>query len=240
MTEAMAVFEPVQTRRAFEAVCDQIRAQVASGTLAPGQRLPPERELSEQFGVSRSAVREALRSLEMAGVLEAQTGVNGGFFIKQGHSAGVTQAVRDMVAVGHIPSADITEARILLTGLAISLACERGTEEDFAAIERDIARYALLARPGEPLRDGTAITEFYRLLARATHNEVIVMLIDALSEIVRALLARIDPIPRENVVQVRRKVLRCLRERDAAKASAAMTRHLKALNEYIEERSAGA
>lgn len=236
MAESTPVFTPVHTRRAFEAVCDQIRQQVAGGALAPGQRLPIERELSEQFGVSRSAVREALRSLEMAGVVQAQTGVNGGFFIMQGHSDGVTQAVRDMVAVGQIPSADITEARILVTGLAIRLACERATEDDYTAIERDIERYAAIARKGEPLRDGAAITGFYRLIARATHNEVIVMLVDALSEIVRTLLARIDAIPRDNVVQVRRKVLRHLRERNADKASAAMTRHLQALNEYIEER----
>jgi len=236
MVVAAPVFSPVQTRRAFESVCDQIREQVAAGLLAPGQRLPSERDLAEQFAVSRIAVREALRSLEMAGVVQSLTGVNGGFFIQAGHSGGVTQAVRDMVAVGKIPSIDVTEARILLTGLAIRLACERATDEDFAAIEDDIARYALVAKVGVPLRDSSAITEFYRLLARATHNEVVVILIDALSEIVRTLLARIDPIPRDNVVQVRRKVLRHLRERDADKACAAMARHLEALNVYIEER----
>lgn len=232
------MFSPVKVRRAFEAVCDSIRAQVAKGALKPGDRLPSDRALAENFGVSRMAVREALRSLEMAGVVQAQAGVAGGFFICQGSADGLSQAVQDMVALGGIPSADVTEARIHLTGIAISLACERGTTEDFDAIEKDIERYAAAARTGQPLRDSSVITSFYHLLGRATHNQAVVMLIDALSEVVRNMLARIDPVPGEDVAQVRRKVLRHLRERDAARASAALTRHLKALDGYIEERSA--
>src|SRR4051812_36620858 len=73
-------FRPIRTRRAFEGVCDQIRRQVADGTLQPGHRLPTDRELAEQFRITRSAVREALRSLEGAGVVEARTGLNGGVF----------------------------------------------------------------------------------------------------------------------------------------------------------------
>jgi len=237
MPDTSPVFAPVRTRRAFEAVCDQIRQQMADGVLSAGDRLPPERELAEQFGVSRSSVREALRSLEMAGLVQAQTGINGGFYIKQSHPEGITQAVRDMVALNQVPVSDVTEARILLTGLAIRLAAERGTEEDFAAIEADIDRFAALVSKDEPLYDNAAITAFYRLIAKATHNEVIVMLIDALSEIVGALLVRIDSAPHRDVVRVRRKVLRLLRERDADRASAALAKHLHLLNVVLEEKT---
>ena len=65
---AAPMFQPVRTRRAFEAVCDQIRRQVADGTLLPGHRLPGERELAEQFDVSRSGVRQALHNLELTGL----------------------------------------------------------------------------------------------------------------------------------------------------------------------------
>lgn len=230
------VFVPVRTRRAFEEVCDQIRRRVEQGELAPGARLPAERELAAQFGVNRSAVREALRSLEMAGVVEVQTGVHGGVFIRQGHADGITRAMSDMLALRRFPSAQVTEVRILITDMAIRLACERGTEADFAALEEDIERYAAIAKAGGPLRDSSAMIRFYGLLAQATHNEVLAMLVDSLSDVVRGLLARIDPVPQANVVQVRRKVLRYLRERDADKASAAMAKHLKALDAYIEER----
>lgn len=228
------LFEPVRTRRTFEAVCDQIRQQVADGSLQPGHRLPGERELAEQFDISRSGVREALRSLELAGIVVARTGVNGGFFIHSSGSDGITQAVRDMVAIGQVPTASVTEARIELTCVAIRLACQRASEAELDAIGADIDHHTALFRQGGGSRNTHSVGEFYRLLARATHNEVIVMLVDALSEIVRTLLARIDPKPREDIIAVRRQVLQHIRARDADRACDAMAAHLRNLNDYLE------
>ena len=249
MKSVEAEFFPVRARRAFEAVSEQIRAQLASGALAPGDRLPSDKQIAEQSGVSRSAVREALRSLQIAGLVQAQAGVNGGYFVRAGTSQGLTQAVHDLVALGQVGSADVTEVRIEMMSVAIRMACERGTPAvgkrltyvlnvACRAIEADIANYAEAARTGRTLRDSSVITSFYHLLALATHNAAMVMLIDALSEFVREMLARIDPVPGANVVQVRRKVLRQLRERDAGLAIATLTRHLRVLNAYIEERAA--
>ena len=233
-TTAAPVFEPVRTRRTFEAVCDQIRRHVADGSLQPGHRLPGERELAEQFDISRSGVREALRSLELAGIVVARTGVNGGFFIRSGGSDGIAQAVRDMVALGQVPTASVTEARIELTCVAIRLACQRATDAELDAIEADIDHHTALFRQSGGSRDLRSVGEFYRLLARATHNEVIVMLVDALSEIVRTLLARIDPKPREDIIAVRRQVLQHIRARNADRACDAMAAHLRHLNDYLE------
>ena len=227
-------FHPVRTQRAFEAVCDQIRRQIADGTLHPGQRIPGERELAVQFDISRSGVREALRSLELAGLVEARTGQSGGFFIKSGNTEGITQAVRDLVALGQVPLGNVTEARIEITCVAIRMACQRATPADLDAIEADIDHHAELFRQGQGSRNSRSVGEFYRLLARATHNEVIVMLIDALSEIVRTILMRLDPKPRADIVRVRRQVLRYIRQREPAKACATMTAHLKNINDYLE------
>jgi GntR family transcriptional repressor for pyruvate dehydrogenase complex len=228
------MFRPVHTRRAFEAVCDQIRRQVADGLLLPGHRLPGERELAEEFDISRSAVRQALRNLEVAGIVQSRTGVNGGFFIKSSGSDGITQAVRDMVGLGQVPTASVMEARIELTNVAIRLACERASEAELDAIGADVAAHAELFRLGQGSRNQVSVGEFYRLLARATHNEVIEMLIDALSEIVRTFMARIDPKPHEGMIQARSKVLRHMRARDPVRACAVMTKHLRLVSEYIE------
>lgn len=75
-------FRPIRTRRAFEEICERIREQLALGVLKPGDKLPPERDLAQQLGVSRNVLREALRSLEMAGVLRLLKGVKGGAFIQ--------------------------------------------------------------------------------------------------------------------------------------------------------------
>lgn len=225
-----SMFQSVKTQRTFEAVCEQVRRQLTDGLLRTGQRLPSERELAEQFDVSRSGVREALRSLEHAGLIEARTGVNGGFFIKDPASDGIVRSMRDMVALGQVPTHSITEARIELTCVAIRLACQRASKAQLDAIEADIDHHAELFRQGRGSRNTRSVGEFYRLLARATHNEVIVMLVDALSEIVRALLMRVDPQPLEEMVAVRRKVLRHLRAREPERACAVMSRHLRRLN----------
>lgn len=232
------VFLPVRTRRAFEAVCDQIRQQIAQGGLHPGDRLPGERELAEQFNVSRIAVREALRSLEAAGVVQARTGLNGGFFIHRGSSStGITQTVQDMVSLGQISIANVTEARVELMSVAIRLACARATEAELDAIEADIEHHTALFRTGGGSRNSKSVIEFYRLIARATHNEVIVLMVDGLSEIIRAMLANIAPQPRKDIMLVRRKVLTLLRQRDAQGAVNAMAVHLRRVNDHLESES---
>ncbi|MEJ7930596.1 GntR family transcriptional regulator [Ramlibacter sp. AN1015] len=231
------MFEPVRVRRTFEVVCDQVRRQLARGQLRPGDRLPGDRELAEQFGISRSGVREALRSLESAGLVEVRTGVNGGFYIHSGDATGLTRTVQDMVSLGRVPIADLTEARIELMGVAIRLACARATEAELDAIEADIDHHTALFERGRGSRNTRSVIEFYRLIARATHNQVIVMMVDALSEIIRTLLARVDPQPRQDIIQVRRTVLALMRARDAEGAAAAMATHLQAISEYLESES---
>ena len=75
---------PERGRRIFEDIYDQIRSDLASGALKPGDKLPAERELAEKLGFSRSAVREAIRALEASGIVYLQKGVNGGAFIQTG------------------------------------------------------------------------------------------------------------------------------------------------------------
>lgn len=231
---AVPMFQPVRTRRAFEAVCEQIRRQVADGVLLPGDRLPGERELAEEFDVSRSAARHALRNLELAGIVQSRTGVNGGFFIRSGGSDGITQAVRDMVGLGQVPTSSVMEARIELTNVAIRLACERASEAELDAIAADIAVHAEMFKQGRGSRNMVSFGDFYRLLARATHNEVIEMLVDALSEIVRTIMLGIDPNPHQDMIQARSKVLRYIRARDPVRACAAMTKHLRHVISHLE------
>ena len=228
-------FAPIKAKRAFEEVCEQIRTEVALGNLKPGDRLPPERELAEQLNVSRTAIREALRSLENAGLVHCQQGMGGGAFIRERDSTAVTQAVRDMVMLGQIPSSSVTEARITLTEQAIRLACERATEADFDAIEQDINKSEQLTLDGDFSRRNTYITEFYRVLAQATHNQVLVMLVESLTELTRSLLEKVSPVPRKDFIEVRRNVLQLMRARDADGAAREMRAHLERLDAVLQK-----
>ncbi|WP_426442565.1 FadR/GntR family transcriptional regulator [Bradyrhizobium genosp. P] len=79
--------------RAFDTICQKVRDLLADGSLKPGDKLPAERQLAEQFGVGRSALREALRTLEAAGILTLKKGAHGGAFIRQGDPSRVTQVI---------------------------------------------------------------------------------------------------------------------------------------------------
>lgn len=230
-------FKPVQVRRSFEVVCDQIRDRINRGELRSGDRLPSEKQLADQFSISRTAVHEALRNLEAAGLVEMRTGIHGGIYIHNGSSSGIKQAVQDMVALGQVSIASVTEARIELMATAIRLACERATEEELDAIEADISYHSQLFEQGKGSRNSKSVIRFYELIARATHNDIIVMMMDALSEVIRTLLSRVGPNPRKDIMEVRRQVLLLLRERNAAAATEAMTQHLLLVNDYLESES---
>jgi DNA-binding FadR family transcriptional regulator len=217
----------VAQRRAFEEICEWVRADLEAGRLKSGDRLPGERELSERFGVSRAAVREALRSLGVAGIVQSQRGAQGGPFIQQGDTAVITRAVRDMLVLRNMSMGSLTEARILITNDAIRLACQRATEDDLDALERNLELTEELARSGDRVQRSMRITQFYRLLARAAHNEVLEMLVDSLTEIGALLIARAAPTPRSDLVDDHRRVLAHLRARDEAAAINEMTRHLQ-------------
>src|SRR5215468_2046364 len=81
--KASSEFSPVQTTRVFEEIASQVRSQLATGRLRPGDRLPSERDLAQQLGVGRNSVREALRALEVSGILRLHKGGAGGAFIAQ-------------------------------------------------------------------------------------------------------------------------------------------------------------
>ncbi|KGF78000.1 hypothetical protein IA69_33295, partial [Massilia sp. JS1662] len=94
---------------------------------------------------------------------------------------------------------------------AIRLACPRATDEEFDAIQRDIDLHTDLFRLGRASRNTQSVIEFYRLIAQATHNPLVPMMVDALSEVYRAMLASVDPRPNKDIMVVRQRVLDLMR-----------------------------
>jgi DNA-binding FadR family transcriptional regulator len=227
------LYQPVRTRRGFEAVCDRIREQLMNGELEPGDRLPGDRELAERFGIGRAAARDALRSLEVSGVVEARKGISGGFYIRNAISTGLAQTVQDMVSLAQASIESVTEARIEITCVATRLACARATAEEFDAIQKDIDIHVNLFKVGQGSRNTQSVIQFYRLIAQATHNPLIVMMVDALSEVYRGLLARLDPQPNKDIMLTRQRVLDLMRQQDAPAASEAMAEHLRGVSDYL-------
>lgn len=133
-------WRPVSRVRTYELVLDRIEAQIVSGALTAGERLPPERELASLLGVSRPAVREALRILEAQGAVRSQVG-NGpdsGTTIDRLPSDALARLMRLHVALGSFPIEDVVETRVVLERASVQLACLHARPEDLASMREDL------------------------------------------------------------------------------------------------------
>lgn len=232
------MFEPIPNRRAFEVVCERVRELVASGRLKQGDRLPPERQLAEQFGVSRLAIREALRSLENAGLIVLQRGPKGGAFIQGGGDTKMTELMQDMLDLGAISLAELTEARIFILGSVARLACERASEDDLEQIAESVRLNEVAVESGSRETRLEHATDFYARLAKATKNKVMMLVVRSLTDTVKVILQRIEIYPAQDLVVSRRRFLEALRERNADRAAHEMHIHLQKLHEHIVKHAA--
>lgn len=236
--QRQVVFEPIKQRRAFEEICERIRDQLSAGALKPGDKLPAERELAQQLGVGRSALREALRSLEIAGIVRLQKGATGGAFIRKGDPSGMTQALQDLLHLGSISLEELTETRLYIQDVVVRLACERATKADLEALRRNVDATEDIVRRGDYMARIECSREFYRLLAAATHNQVVSIIVEAVTEILMRFLrirvaagAKTQP----NLVETRRQFLKALASRDVDKAAREMGTHLESVHKLLQQ-----
>jgi GntR family transcriptional regulator, transcriptional repressor for pyruvate dehydrogenase complex len=151
-------------------VADSILELIRSRRLTPGDALPSERELGEQFGVSRTVIREAVRALDAKGLLDVRTGSR--TRIGAVDATTVRESVRNFVRSNALPPAELTELREALGAAAARLAATRATEADL-----DRARVGLERRT-----PAGAELSFDRAVVAAAHNELLLVLTDAVAD----------------------------------------------------------
>jgi GntR family transcriptional repressor for pyruvate dehydrogenase complex len=221
-----AAFAPVRREpRLADKVADAILETILSRRLKPGDALPPERELSQQFGVSRTVIREAVRSLAGKGLVQAVAG--SGVRVLAVDTDTVSESMRNLIRGAEFEYGKVHEMRRVIEVAAAGFAAERATSADIVVIER-----ALLAMR-QQLDDLEACVQadlaFHRALAIATHNELFLVLHDslgdALLEVRRRNLGR-GAARRRRVVAAHDEILEAVRRHDSEAAQAMMRNHL--------------
>ncbi|MEN9775659.1 MAG: hypothetical protein RL322_2729 [Pseudomonadota bacterium] len=223
---------PIRVRRTFEEVALQLRAMFTDGRLRPGDRLPPERELSQQLGVSRSALREALRTLEISGVIELRKGRKGGAFVTSGNFDAVTANFRDLLTLGNLKFEELTEARTWLAEIVVRVACERATEQDFEALEANVNAAEALLAEGRHAEKIDLNIEFHNILARATRNPLLEMNVRTISDVMHGFADRYEERTDFGMPE-RRRVIAALRARDSERATRELLSVMCRWHKYI-------
>jgi GntR family transcriptional regulator, transcriptional repressor for pyruvate dehydrogenase complex len=229
-------FEPLKRRRLSDQVSAAIQLRIASGELKSGDKLPPERELAESFGVSRGAVREALRNLERTGLVCLQAGAHGGAFIGEGNPSLIGDSFRNLYQLGSVSIDDLTEARLWLASTVVRIACVRATEADLAALTANVDEAERLFRAGRYDDKIDIHIEFHNLLAQCTRNAVMVMMMNAVMEVMRDFAHAAGGERNDLTFRARRRLLEALRRRDTDAAVAAMAEHLESLRDRYRDR----
>ncbi len=176
------MFEPVKTRRLADEVADRIRHMILEGSLRPGDRLPAERQLAEQFETSRPTIRDALMVLEMEGLLQMQ---RGGLQVVDATEA----AIRDpLTALFHAdPSvfSDYLEFRSVIEGAAASFAAQRATDIDRQNLREVFEEILHCHALNDPVREARADAEFHIAIYEACHNLTILHIMRGMAELLR-------------------------------------------------------
>lgn len=219
-------FGPVRRVRAFEDIAEQIREQLRQGTFVPGQRLASERELCERFQVSRNTLREALRSLESAGVLQSRKGAGGGAFVVQAKGDAMITGLSDMYQLKFIKPAELTEARIWVESAAIRAAASRVTADELEAMAANIDQGEAAGKAGDFETRIRLNLDFHRILAKATRNAVMVTLMEALLQATYQIILKVGPYDNSFVPRSRRRFLKLLAAGQTEEAVAEMERQL--------------
>jgi GntR family transcriptional repressor for pyruvate dehydrogenase complex len=220
---------PAETRKLYQQVAAAISEAIASGLYPKGQRLPSERDLAEEFGVSRPTIREAMLALEIRGMVEA----------RHGSGVYVTNAAPDPAQPPEldISAFELTEARALFEGEAAALAATIITDEELETLEKILAD--MVEENAGDGRGEQADRRFHLAIAEATRNAAIVSVIETLwdaryrSPLCGHMLNRARAVGVKPRIDEHRRLLDALKARDPQQARRAMREHLERVIEGL-------
>ncbi|MCX6546787.1 MAG: FadR/GntR family transcriptional regulator, partial [Acidobacteria bacterium] len=165
---------PIRTKRLYEEIVEQIRLLIADGKLKPGDKLLAERELADRFQVSRASVREAIRTLEMLGVIDIRPGE--GTYIRETETDDIIRPLAMFLAVERSSVIDMFEMRRIFETATASLAAQRATDQEILEIETILEDMKERLNLQDPEKGEEFDAAFHFAIAEATHNSLLAKL----------------------------------------------------------------
>ena len=228
---AKVELETIQRTKIYEEVAAQLERLILEGALKPGDKLPPERELAERFDVSRSAVREALRSLELKGLVEPRPGE--GTLVRTPSLDSLLNPLASLLGQKLELVGELLEVRTMVEPHLAGRAARNATAEDIAQLDNILKRHEeKVARQELAIEEDS---EFHYTIARASKNSVILKVVDMMMDILRGSRERslqVDGRPAKSLAGHRR-IFNAIKRRDPEAAEKAMRQHLSEIETIL-------
>jgi len=223
-------FEAVRRNRIFEEIARQIEKLITE-KLKPGDKLPPERQLADMFGVSRSSIRDAIRALELSGLVEARQGM-GTVVREQANDAAINPLTQILVKQQKLVS-ELLDVRKMIEPPLARRAAEHASEEEVIEMQNILDRQERLMKAGELAMEED--NDFHYAIALAADNSVVLKVLDVLMDLLRDTRERSLQVTGrpERSLAGHRAILDAIKRRDPAGAEAAMCGHIEAVEEIV-------
>lgn len=229
------MFTPIKNKKVYEQVIEQIQDMIMEGKLKKGDKLLSERELAEQLQVSRPSIREALRALEIIGLIETRQGE--GNFISGSVENSFFQPLSVLFMLNNGRPKDILELRVIIEVQIAALAAKRMTDEHKAELE-DLMSKLWEAETEE--ESAKIDTELHYKIARITENYLLISLLQAISSLMESFIGNARIMILKNtesknlLTEQHQRICRALIAEDSQEAENAMRDHLESINNIIE------
>ena len=216
----------IERKRLTDQIIEHLVALIANGELKPGDKLPPEPQLMEQFGVGRSSIREAIGALELIGLVT----------VRPGHGTHITDSLDkvqtksvglSLITIGQDKIRELVEARVELEQAIVKLAAQRATEEDIVELKAQHKKLISAAKSGRKLIK--ADLGFHTALANASHNSVLMRFLSELRQPMRHWMEQKAKYNwgYDQVIEEHEAILNAVESRDAERAQSAMRIHVE-------------
>lgn len=232
-------FHSVRVTRASDDVLRQIKASIQDGKLGPGARLPSEKDLAEQFGLSRLTIRDALRVLESQGLVEIKVGAGGGAFVTEPDAQRLMASLTDLLRLQKASLPELVEARLVVETAIATLAAERATPSDFDAMQRAIDAARAGYSSGNPRFTAHSV-DFHIALAGAAKNPVLHFTVSSFRTLFYETLDKLlpDDAMALRAIKDHQLLLDAIKARDAQRARELVQRHLTYFQRRVQKLTA--
>jgi GntR family transcriptional repressor for pyruvate dehydrogenase complex len=229
------MFKSAKSNKISENIVEQIRRAIFEEKLKPGDKLPPERELMENFGVSKATLREALRSLEVLGFLEIRKGASGGAFVTEVDMKKARDSFTNFLHFKNLSLRDLSEVRLILEPYVAEKAAPAINEEDLKKLEKLMKECDYVLKHDVPIESRKNEIEFHRIIASVTGNPILMLILDFIENLLIDTKEILQPSKEfsQKVQNAHRRIYKALLERNGKKARTEMIKHVREVEQDL-------